>query len=104
MDKLSFNDAMEILYSLPTSEKRKLNKLLRDYSNDKLRIRLSTKEADYYVQGFTDIRRQCMELASENFHSKNEIDFQTLIFDKFPTLSSELKGKWIQEAYFAAFR
>jgi len=104
MDKLSFNDAMEFLYFHPTNEKRKLNKLLRDHCKDKVGVRLSVKEADHYVQGYTDIQRQCIELAAENFNTNDKSDFQALIFDKFPTISSELKSKWIQESYFAAFR
>jgi hypothetical protein len=104
MDKLSFNEAMEFLYSHPTHEKRKLNKLLRDHYKDKIGARLSVKEADPYVQRFMEIRRQCIELAAENFHSNNKSDFQARIFDKYPTISSELKNKWIQESYFAAFR
>ena len=95
---------MEFLYSCPTHEKRKLNKLLRDHYKDKIGVRLTVKEADTYVQGFTYIRTQCFELAAENFHANDKADFQTLIFDKYPTINSELKSKWIQEAYFTVFR
>ena len=104
MDKFSFNEAMELLYSHPTDEKRKLKKLLRDHCRDMIDVRLSVKEADHYVQGFLEIRRQCIELAAENFHSNDKSDFQALVFDKYPSISSELKSKWIQESYFAAFR
>ena len=104
MDKLCFSEAMEFLYSQPTNEKRKLNKLLREHCKQNVGIRLSVKEADHYVQGFLEIRKQCIELAAENFHSNDKSDFQTLIFDKYLTISSELKSRWIQEAYFAAFR
>ena len=104
MDKPSFNEAMEFLYSHPTDEKRKLNKLLRDHYKNKIGVRLSVKEADHYVQGFVDIRRQCIELAAENFHSNDKSDFQALVFDRYPIINSKLKSQWIQEAYFAAFR
>jgi len=104
MDNLSFNEAMEFLYSHPTNEKRKLNKLLRDHCKDKIGVSLSVKEADHYVHGFVEIWRQCIELAAENFHSNEKSDFRALIFDKYPTISTELKSKWVQEAYFAAFR
>lgn len=104
MHKISFNDAMEFLYSRSTTDRRKLNKLLRNYCENANGTRLSVKEADHYVQGFKDIRKQCLDLAAENFHSNDKSDFQTRIFDKYPAISTELKSTWIQESYFAAFR
>ena len=104
MDKPSFNEAMELLHSQPSGEKRKLNKLLREHFKNKIGVSLSVKEADYYVQGFADIRRQCNELAAKNVHSNDKSHFQALVFDRYPTINSELKEQWIQAAYFATFR
>lgn len=104
MDKLSFSEAMEFLYCQSTNEKKKLNKLLREHCKQNIGNRLSVKEADPYVQGFIEIRGKCIELAAENFHANDKSDFQALIFDRYPKISSELKSRWIQEAFFVAFR
>ena len=104
MDKPSFNEAMELLHSQPSGEKRKLNKQLREHCKNMIGVSLTVKEADYYVQGFSDIRSQCYELAAKNFHSDDKSDFQALVFDRYPAINSELKKQWIKAAYFATFR
>lgn len=104
MEYFTFNQAMEKLYHFSSRDKRELNKLFRCYCVDEFKVKLSVKEADYYVLSFSNMRKECLELASKSLCNNEKFDFEDLIFSNYPELSEQLKNEWIQEAHLAVFR
>ena len=101
---MKFTDAMEILYGSCTSDKRKLNKILRDSSLKNLDVSMSVEEASYFVESYSDIRETCCKIAVDYFNADSKPNFDDLVFSKYPEISNELKSKWIKGAYFSVFR
>lgn len=104
MSKMTFNNAMKILDSAYSSDKRSLNKLFRDAVKKEYDTKLSVKDASLYVDNYYKILDECYQIVIGQFNDKAKPDFDALVFYKYPEICQELKSKWIQRLYFSVFR